>query len=160
MNGLLRTGAALAAGLLFGFGLALSGMLDPARVLGFLDVAGAWDPSLAFVLAGAVAVSALSYLVRRRMAHPVLAGRFQIPDSGRLDGRLLCGAALFGIGWGLVGLCPGPALAALPLGLASVFGFVAAMVAGMVLHAIAFRSRTAHQGVRGDVDLEASSASS
>ena len=161
MNGVLRTGVALAAGLLFGLGLALSGMLDPARVLGFLDVAGAWDPSLAFVLAGAVAVSALSYLVRRRMAHPVLAGRFQVPEGRRGDGRLLCGAGLFGIGWGLVGLCPGPALAALSLGIAPVFGFVAAMLAGMALHALLFRSEPPlHRRARGGVDLETSSASS
>lgn len=131
----LRILTALAAGLMFGAGLALSGMLDPARVLGFLDVFGAWDPTLAFVLGGAVAVSALSYVVKARMARPLLADRFLVPEGRSIDGRLVGGAILFGIGWGLVGLCPGPALAALPLGLAPIFGFVAAMLAGMALHA-------------------------
>lgn len=130
----LRNLSALVAGLLFGFGLALSGMLDPARVLGFLDVAGQWDPSLAFVLAGAVAVSAVSYVFRNWLRAPALADEFKIPTSQRIDGKLLGGAALFGIGWGLVGLCPGPALAALPLGLLPVLVFVAAMSAGMVIH--------------------------
>lgn len=137
----LRIFVALSAGLLFGLGLAMSGMLDPARVLGFLDVAGDWDPSLAFVLAGAVAVSMLSYLVRGRMERPALADRFQIPEERRLDRRLIGGAALFGVGWGLVGLCPGPALAALSLGIVPVFAFVAAMMAGMALHAFVLRSR-------------------
>ena len=161
MTGALRTPAAFAAGLLFGTGLAISGMLDPARVLGFLDIAGAWDPSLAFVLAGAVAVSALSYVVRRRMEHPVLADRFQIPEGTRLDGRLLVGSAVFGIGWGLVGLCPGPALAALSLGIMPVFAFVVAMAAGMALYAITFRSgTTSHREPRAGADFEVSSASS
>lgn len=161
MNELLHAVAALTAGLLFGLGLALSGMLDPARVLGFLDVAGAWDPSLAFVLAGAVAVAALSYLVRRRMAHPVFAGRFQVPEGRRVDVQLFCGAALFGVGWGLVGLCPGPALASLSLGIVPVFVFVIAMAAGMAFHAAVFRSETASpQGTRSGADFEASSASS
>lgn len=136
----LRIFVALSAGLLFGLGLAMSGMLDPARVLGFLYVAGDWDPSLAFVLAGAVAVSTLSYLVRGRMERPALTDRFQIPEERRLDRRLIGGAALFGVGWGLVGLCPGPALAALSLGIVPVFAFVAAMMAGRALHAFAFRS--------------------
>lgn len=126
--------AALASGLLFGFGLSLSGMLDPARVRGFLDVTGAWDPSLAFVLAGAVTVAGLGTLLRRRMARPVFAGRFELPVKTAIDRRLVAGSALFGIGWGLVGLCPGPAVASLTLGLAPTFFFVAAMVAGMLVH--------------------------
>ncbi|GJD57420.1 YeeE/YedE family protein [Methylobacterium dankookense] len=126
--------AALASGVLFGFGLALSGMMDPRKVLGFLDLAGAWDPSLAFVLAGAVAVSALGYALKARMARPVLAPRFEVPANTRLDARLLGGAALFGIGWGLAGLCPGPALAGLVLGLPEIALFVAAMLVGMLLH--------------------------
>jgi uncharacterized membrane protein YedE/YeeE len=136
MNQSLRAFASLVAGLLFGFGLALSGMMNPLRVLGFLDIAGNWDPSLAFVLAGAVGVSALGYFARTRMNHPVLSDQFHVPTSQRVDLRLLLGAALFGIGWGLVGLCPGPALAALPLGLFRISVFVAAMLTGMVLYRI------------------------
>jgi len=127
--------AALLAGLMFGAGLAFSGMLDSARVLGFLDVAGAWDPRLAFVLAGAVAVSAIGYAVARRMPHPVLAERFEIPAARPIDGRLLGGAALFGVGWGLAGFCPGPAIAAISLGLPKALSFLAAMLVGMGLYA-------------------------
>lgn len=143
MRASLRIAAALAAGLLFGFGLALSGMMDPERVLGFLDIAGHWDPSLAFVLAGAVGVSALGYLIRARLTRPVLAAEFQVPASRRVDARLLGGSALFGIGWGLAGLCPGPALAALPLGIAPAYVFVGAMLLGMLVYRIAVESRTA-----------------
>jgi uncharacterized membrane protein YedE/YeeE len=125
---------ALAAGMLFGFGLALSGMLDPQRVIDFLDVAGAWDPTLAFVLAGAVAVSALSHVLRRRMPSPVLAAHFQIKANDRIDARLIVGSAIFGVGWGLVGFCPGPALAALSLGRAPVYAFTLAMLVGMTVH--------------------------
>jgi uncharacterized membrane protein YedE/YeeE len=131
-----RIAAALVSGLLFGFGLALSGMLDPERVLGFLDIAGAWDPSLAFVLGGAVGVSALAYALKARMAKPVLAPRFEVPTNRRIDGRLLGGAAMFGIGWGLAGLCPGPALAGLVLGLPQIALFVAAMLGGMLIHGL------------------------
>ncbi|CEJ15435.1 hypothetical protein BN1110_05780 [bacterium YEK0313] len=130
----LRLAAALASGLLFGFGLSLSGMLDPARVRGFLDITGAWDPSLAFVLAGAVAVAGLGTLARRRLARPMLAERFELPVKTTVDGRLVAGSALFGIGWGMAGLCPGPAVASLVLGLAPTAVFVAAMLAGMLIH--------------------------
>jgi uncharacterized protein len=130
----LRILAALASGLLFGLGLALSGMLDPARVRGFLDVAGAWDPSLVFVLGGAVTVSGLGYRLSRRRARPVLATRFDWPANRRIDAPLVAGAALFGIGWGLSGFCPGPAVAALSTGASPVLVFVAAMLAGMALH--------------------------
>ncbi len=127
----MKTAVALLAGLLFGVGLALSGMLDPMRVQGFLDVAGAWDPSLAFVLGGAVGVTALGTAIRRRLGHPVLAESFDIPSARQIDARLLGGGALFGIGWGLAGFCPGPALAALSLGLPKAFVFAAAMLLGM-----------------------------
>jgi len=126
-----KIAAALLAGLLFGLGLALSGMLDPVRVQGFLDVTGAWDPSLAFVLGGAVGVSALGNLLARHVRHPLLAAAFDIPSSRQIDVKLLGGSALFGIGWGLAGFCPGPALAALSLGLPKAFVFVAAMLLGM-----------------------------
>lgn len=143
MRASLRIVAALIAGLLFGFGLALSGMMDPERVLGFLDIAGHWDPSLAFVLAGAVGMSALGYLIRARLTRPVLAAEFQVPTSRRVDARLLGGSALFGIGWGLAGLCPGPALAALLLGIAPAYVFVGAMLLGMLVYRIAVEGRTA-----------------
>ncbi|MBN9084928.1 MAG: hypothetical protein BGP04_05945 [Rhizobiales bacterium 62-17] len=123
----------LVAGLIFGFGLALSGMLDPARVRGFLDVTGAWDPSLAFVLAGAVIVSALGQAWARGRATPFFDKQFDWPATRPVTTRLIVGSALFGIGWGLVGLCPGPAIAGLSLGLAPIAIFAAAMIVGMVL---------------------------
>lgn len=132
--------SALCAGVLFGVGLAMSGMLDPVRVQGFLDVAGTWDPSLMFVLGGAVIVSAAGYLMSRRMTRPLFAPAFDIPANRKIDGRLLGGSALFGIGWGLAGFCPGPALAALSLGIAKSFIFAAAMLLGMWLHQIATAS--------------------
>ena len=121
------------AGLLFGIGLVVSQMINPAKVLGFLDIFGAWDPSLAFVMASAVAVSALGYVVARRRGRPLLAPRLEIPSRSEVDPRLLAGAASFGVGWGLAGLCPGPALTLLPLFLPKAFIFVGAMIAGMIL---------------------------
>jgi uncharacterized membrane protein YedE/YeeE len=126
-----RLVTAFAAGLLFGLGLAISGMMNPRRVLGFLDLAGTWDPTLVFVLAGAVTVSAAGYLVARRIKQPLLAPSFDIPSRRDIDLPLTGGAVLFGIGWGLAGFCPGPALAALGKGLPGDFLFVAAMLAGM-----------------------------
>ena len=125
---------ALLSGTLFGLGLALSGMMDPARVLGFLDPAGSRDPTLAFVLGGAVAVSALSVMLSRRMMRPLLVDRFDLPTRTRIDRPLILGAGLFGIGWGLSGFCPGPALASLSLGLPKSLLFVVAMLLGMALH--------------------------
>lgn len=129
----------LLAGLIFGAGLALSDMVNPARVQDFLDVAGDWDPTLAFVTGAALMPSAFAYLVRRRMNRPLLEGRFSIPESRVVDRPLLLGAALFGIGWGLVGFCPGPALASLVLGAWQPWLFVLAMLAGMALHRLAPR---------------------
>lgn len=128
-----RIAAALALGLLFGLGLIVSGMSNPAKVLAFLDVAGRWDPSLALVMAGAVAVSAAGYRVARWRGRPVLAPRLEIPTRRDLDPRLLAGAALFGVGWGLAGLCPGPALTLLTIVPGEALTFVAAMVVGMLL---------------------------
>jgi uncharacterized protein len=125
--------SAFASGLLFGLGLLVSQMVNPAKVLAFLDIFGAWDPSLAFVMGGAVAVSAVGYQIARRRGVPVLAPRLEIPTRRDLDARLIGGAALFGIGWGLAGLCPGPALAALTFGPPEVFAFAAAMIGGMAL---------------------------
>lgn len=131
----LRILAALAAGALFGFGLSLSGMVDPARVLGFLDLtSGHWDPSLMFVLGGALAVAIPGAMLQRRLPRPLLDDRFHLPTKTRIDRRLIAGSALFGIGWGLAGFCPGPAVSALSLGLVPIFLFVVAMAAGMILH--------------------------
>ena len=126
--------AGFLVGLLFGAGLALSDMINPARVLAFLDIAGEWDPTLAFVMAGALIPSALAYHLRRRMDRPLLAEEFRIPHKRAIEPQLLTGAAIFGIGWGLVGFCPGPALAALGYGLWQPWLFVAAMLAGMLVH--------------------------
>ena len=126
-----KTASAFAVGLLFGLGLLVSGMADPAKVLAFLDVTGRWDPSLAFVMAGAVAVSATGYLVARRRGRPLLASRLEIPNRRDLDPRLIAGAAVFGLGWGLAGLCPGPALTLLTVAPAQAATFVA-MVVGML----------------------------
>ena len=125
--------SAFASGFLFGLGLIVSQMVNPAKVLGFLDIFGEWDPSLALLMAGAVAVSTLGYVIAKRRGVPVLAPRLEIPTRRDLDPRLLAGAAIFGIGWGLVGLCPGPALTALSFGPWQVFVFVAAMLVGMAL---------------------------
>ncbi|SDI35740.1 YeeE/YedE family protein [Paraburkholderia phenazinium] len=126
---------ALLAGAIFGFGPSLSGMIDPARITGFLDIAsGRWDPSLLFVLGGAVLVAVPGIMLQRRMAKPVLDARFHLPEKTAIDARLLAGSAIFGIGWGLAGFCPGPAVSALSTGLAPVALFVCAMVAGMILH--------------------------
>ena len=125
--------SAFAAGLLFGIGLIISQMINPAKVLAFLDISGDWDPSLAFVMAGAVAMSALGSVYAKRRGAPVLASKLELPTRRDLEPRLLVGAALFGIGWGLAGLCPGPALTVLPLGHWQAFVFVAAMLTGMAL---------------------------
>jgi uncharacterized protein len=123
----------LAAGTIFGAGLALGGMTDPARVRGFLDLFGNWDPTLAFVMGGAVLVMALAWVVQRQMLRPVFAEGFSLPDRNDITPRLVGGSALFGIGWGIAGLCPGPGFAALALEPASAAIFVAAMLAGMLV---------------------------
>jgi uncharacterized membrane protein YedE/YeeE len=124
---------AFICGLIFGLGLVISQMSNPAKVLNFLDFAGAWDPSLAFVMGGAVAVAAIGFGLARSWKAPLLAESFHLPRKTDIDARLLCGAALFGIGWGLVGLCPGPALTALAFGRREPLLFVAAMIVGMVV---------------------------
>lgn len=146
----MRLLAAAVAGLLFGAGLAASGMIDPARVLGFLDPFGRWDPTLAVVLVGAVAVSGCGTLLRRAMARPVFADRFDLPQSRRIDARLVLGAAIFGVGWGLAGFCPGPALADLSLGVPGAFVFVGCMLAGMWLHRFTTRSFEASKPTAAD----------
>jgi uncharacterized membrane protein YedE/YeeE len=143
----MRMIVALFSGALFGLGLAVSGMINPAKVIGFLDLAGEWDPTLAFVMGGALLVAIPAFRLILGRPRPILAGDFALPTKSTLDARLLGGAALFGVGWGLSGFCPGPAVAALVAGLAPVFAFVAAMVAGMVLHAWVFE-RPARGGVK------------
>ena len=125
--------AALVSGLLFALGLGLGGMTQPAKVVGFLDVAGDWDPSLACVLAGALVVHGLLVRLVLRRSAPVLASRFVLPTRTDLDASLLAGAALFGVGWGLVGFCPGPAVTALGAGMPEAAVFVTAMLAGMAV---------------------------
>ena len=120
-------------GLVFGAGLLISGMANPAKVLNFLDVAGSWDPSLALVMAAAVGVTALGYALVFRGGEPAMDSTFHVPDSKVIGPRLLSGAALFGIGWGLAGFCPGPAIVAIPFLNAGTLIFVAAMLAGMFI---------------------------
>jgi uncharacterized membrane protein YedE/YeeE len=131
---MLRMLVALFSGALFGLGLAVSGMVDPAKVIGFLDVAGDWDPTLAFVMGGALLVAIPAFRLILRRPRPVLADDFELPTKKDVDARLLGGAALFGVGWGLAGFCPGPSVTALASGLLPVFAFVAAMIAGMALY--------------------------
>lgn len=121
-------------GLVFGLGLLLSGMTDPGKVQGFLDLAGAWDPSLAFVMGGAVLVGLGAFALARRRTQTFLGGTLQLPKSGEIDRRLLVGALLFGAGWGLAGFCPGPALVTAAMLEPKALLFVAAMLAGMALY--------------------------
>lgn len=133
-------GNAALAGALFGAGLVISGMTQPARIVGFLDPFGGWDPSLAFVMAGAVTVYAVAYAVIRRRARPWFDAQFHVPVRADIDAPLVIGAAVFGIGWGLGGLCPGPGIVAAAGGSTSALGFVLAMLAGMhVRHRLARR---------------------
>jgi len=135
----LRAAGALGAGLAFGIGLTVSGMTRPSKVLAFLDVLGNWDPSLLFVMAGAVGVYALGYRLRREK--PLAADDYVLPSGGSIDGRLLLGAAVFGVGWGLSGYCPGPAVVSLGSGTPAVLVFVACLSAGMGLARLAEKTR-------------------
>ena len=121
----------LLAGLVFGLGLIVSGMANPAKVLGFLDIGGAWDPSLAFVMAGATAVAAIAFALARRRNSTLLGNAMQLPASRDIERRLVIGSLLFGIGWGVAGFCPGPGLVALGMGEVKALVFVAAMLAGL-----------------------------
>ncbi len=150
--------SAFVTGGLFGAGLALSGMMNPAKVLGFLDVFGVWDPTLAFVMGGALLITVPGFWLVRKRGGPLFGGSFQIPTRRDLDARLfggafqiptrrdldarlIGGAAIFGLGWGIAGFCPGPAVAALSSALPGVFLFVAAMLAGMLVHRFALERR-------------------
>jgi hypothetical protein len=125
--------SSLFIGILFGAGLAISQMMNPAKVIAFLDFAGDWDPTLALVMIGALIASAPGFALAKKRAAPAFGGAFHIPARRDIDMPLVAGAALFGVGWGLSGFCPGPALAALGTGIGPVFAFVAAMLAGMLL---------------------------
>ena len=134
--------AATMCGLIFGWGLLISGMVQPAKVLSFLDIFGAWDPSLAVVMAAALAVSSVGFRFAASRDHPILAARCIWPARTDIDRPLVVGAIMFGIGWGLVGLCPGPALENLATLSPRVMGFVAAMAVGIVLHRIWTKRQT------------------
>ncbi len=123
----------LLAGLVFGLGLIVSGMANPAKVLGFLDIAGRWDPSLALVMAGAIGVGFIAFLLAHRRTVSLIGHVMRLPTARHIDRRLVGGSLLFGIGWGVAGFCPGPALVALGMGESKALVFVAAMVAGMVV---------------------------
>ena len=123
--------ASLLAGLVFGLGLIVSGMADPAKVLGFLDLGGSWDPSLAFVMAGAIAVAAVAFAVARKRTLSFLGATMKLPTSRDIDRRLVIGSVLFGIGWGVAGFCPGPGLVSLGMGEVKALVFVVAMLLGM-----------------------------
>ncbi len=131
--------AALAAGLVFGIGLILSGMTDPGKVIGFLDVAGRWDPSLALVMGGAILVGFFAFRLAGRRGKTFLGGGLHLPQRRDIDLRLVSGSLLFGIGWGLAGFCPGPALVSLASGQQPAAVFVAAMLGGMLLYHAAER---------------------
>ncbi len=125
--------ASLLAGFVFGFGLIVSGMVNPAKVLGFLDLAGRWDPSLAFVMIGAVGVGLVAFAVAQRQTRSLLGAEMKLPSGRRIDQRLVLGSLTFGVGWGVAGFCPGPALVALGMGQSKALVFVAFMLVGMGL---------------------------
>lgn len=136
---------AFIAGLTFGVGLLLGGMTDPSRVIGFLDLAGTWNPSLAFVMTGAVCVAALAFRFARTRTRAFLGDLIRLPTAKQIDRRLVLGGMTFGIGWGLAGYCPGPAIASLALGDSKPLAFVLAMLAGMALYEVQDRYAAARQ---------------
>ena len=131
--------SAFVAGLLFGSGLILSGMSNPAKVLAFLDLGGRWDPSLVFVMAGAILVAAIAFRIGGARARTVFGGQLHMPGAAHVDARLVLGSVVFGAGWGLVGYCPGPALTSLGVGGWPTLLFVAAMIAGMAVYEVSER---------------------
>lgn len=134
------------AGVLFGLGLGVSGMTLPSKVVGFLDLTGTWDPSLAFVMVGAIALHLVLYRLVRRRASPLFADMFHVPKRRDLDPRLVVGAVIFGVGWGLGGYCPGPGLVGLASGSASASVFVVAMIVGMLFHDRVFQPAAPSHG--------------
>ena len=144
MKALLQWVTAGLAGLLLGFGLILSGMANPAKVVGFLDVTGLWDPSLALVMGGGLVVGAIGFARLRRQHKTLLGEPLNLPTSRTIDGRLVVGSVLFGIGWGLTGICPGPGLVLLGAGLDAGLVYVLALLAGMVLYRVIERACHPH----------------
>lgn len=140
----MKNTVSLLAGLLFGFGLALSQMTDPAKIIGFLDVSGGWDPTLLLVMGGAVLVTLISFRFILRRAHPVFDNQFHLPTHRDIDGRLIGGAAIFGVGWGLAGFCPGPGVAAIAQGVWQPLVFVVGLALGML--AFRYVQRRSPQG--------------
>ncbi|MDH0367215.1 MULTISPECIES: YeeE/YedE family protein [Hyphomicrobiales] len=134
MTAAMRILTSLAAGLLFGLGLAISGLLNPAKVKAFLDITGAWDPSLIFVLGAGVVVAFIGYRIAFAINKPLFDDKLQLPTKTRIDRPLIIGSSIFGVGWGLAGFCPGPAIASLSLGLLPAVIFAVAMFIGMVTH--------------------------
>jgi len=130
---------AFVTGLLFGLGLILSGMTDPTKVTGFLDIAGTWNPSLIFVMGGAILVAMVAFRIAGTRTHALLGGAMHLPTARQIDKRLILGGVIFGIGWGLAGYCPGPALASLAIGGSKPLIFVLAMLAGMATYEILSR---------------------
>jgi hypothetical protein len=137
----MQTLGAFLAGLVFGIGLILSGMTDPSKVIGFLDLAGRWDPSLALVMVGAILVGMVGYSVARRRTAAFLGGAMHLPAARQIDRRLVLGSLVFGAGWGLAGFCPGPAIVSLGAGQDKAVVFVIAMLAGMALYEFAEHQR-------------------
>jgi uncharacterized protein len=146
--------ASLASGFIFGLGLLISGMVNPVKVLAFLDILGAWDPSLAVVMATALVVASVGFRIARRRGRPLLAPKSLWPTRANIDRPLLIGSTLFGAGWGLVGLCPGPALENLAALSPGVIAFVAAMAVGMVAHDRWQRRRAAVRSARERVEVD------
>jgi len=142
--------SALAAGVLFGLGLTISQMINPAKVLAFLDVAGNWDPSLILVMGSGLVTAWIGYRFVLKREEPLFTASFQLPSNVDIDGRLITGAALFGIGWGLAGLCPGPALAALSTGAPQAYLFFLAMAVGMAGYRLAQKTMTPRQSLGAD----------
>ena len=128
-------------GLLFGLGLILSGMTDPGKIIGFLDIFGAWDPSLAFVMMGAIAVGFVAFAIAKKRTTTILGGALRLPTASHIDKRLIIGSTVFGIGWGLAGFCPGPALVSMASGQIQALWFVSAMLAGMLAFEALERTR-------------------
>ena len=133
--------AAWICGLLFGVGLSISGMVNPAKVIHFVDVTGRWDPSLAFVMAGALLVFSFGFRLTQKSAKPLFALKFQVPARRDIDRSLVAGAMVFGIGWGLAGICPGPSITALAFGIADFYLFFAAMVVGSLAYGLTMAKR-------------------
>lgn len=132
----MRKASSFLLGVLFGLGLIISGMANPEKVLGFLDISGQWDPSLAFVMIGAIIIASIGFYASRRIDRPLLAGRKHFPTKQRIDGQLLIGSAIFGLGWGVAGFCPGPAVVAVGAANSGAIIFFVAMLVGMLIFKI------------------------